>query len=51
MFVIKKKLKYKDFKYCLETTQPENNINQPWKTKLEVDSLQQNHKQFVKLMN
>ena len=45
---IKRKLKFKDYKHCLEATHLENKINQLAKNKLNVDSVQENHKEFIK---
>ena len=40
--------KLEDYKNCLEATQLENKINQLEKNKVKVDSLLQNHKEFIK---
>ena len=47
MCAIKRKLKFKDYKNCLEATQLENNINHLEKNKVDVESLK-NHKEFMK---
>ena len=48
-YVIKEKLQLKDYKNCLEATQPENKVNQLQKNKVDVDSLGENHKEFIKI--
>ena len=45
---MKQKLKFEDYKHCLEATQLENNIIKLEKSKLDVGSLSKNHKQFMK---
>ena len=45
---IKRKLKFKEYKHCLEATHLENKINQPAKNKLNVYSVQENHKELIK---
>ena len=45
--VIKRKLKFEDYKNCLEATQLENKINHLDKNKIEVDSLKNDHKEFI----
>ena len=47
---IKRKFKFEDYKHCLKVTQSENKINQLEKNKLDVDSLRDNHIEFVKTM-
>ena len=42
--VVKKKVKFEDYKNCLEATQSENKINQLEKNKVNVDSFKENHK-------
>ena len=44
---IKGKLKFEDYKDCLEATQFENKINQLEKTKPDVDSFRKNDKKFI----
>ena len=50
-FVIKRKLKFKDYKNCLEASQIENKINQLEKNKIDVDSLKENHKELKKTIS
>ena len=45
--VIKLKLKFEDYKHCLEATQFENKTNQLGKNKVDVNSLRENHKEFI----
>ena len=47
----KKKLKFEDYKHCLEETQLENEINQIEKNKLDMDNLRENHKGFIRTIN
>ena len=44
---IKWKLKFKDSKICLEENQLQNEINHSEKSKLDLDSLKPNHKEFI----
>ena len=44
--VVKRKLKFEDYNHCLEATQLENKINQLEKTKVAIDSLEENHKKI-----
>ena len=44
----KKPLKFEDYKKCLEATQLKNKINQLEKSKVNVDSLRKNQKEFIK---
>ena len=44
----KEKLKFEDYKHCLEATHLENKINNLQKNKLNVDSYRENHKEFIK---
>ena len=46
--VIKRKLKFQDYKISLEAPQIENKINQIKKNKFDVDSLKENQKEFIK---
>ena len=46
--VIKRKLKFEDYKNCLEAAQIENKINHLEKTKNDVDSLKEDPKGFIK---
>ena len=46
---IKKKLKFEDYKNCLEVTRLENEINHlEKKRKIDVDSLKEDHREFIK---
>ena len=51
MCVVKRKLKFKNYKKCLEATHIENKINNFEKNKTDVDSLKGNHKEFIKSIN
>ena len=51
MCVVKRKLKFKNYKKCLEATHIENKINNFEKNKTDVDSLKGNHKEFIKSTN
>ena len=44
-FVIKRKLKFEDYKNCLKAAQIENEINHLEKNKIDVDSLKEDKKQ------
>ena len=46
--VIKRKLKFENYKNCLEATQLENKINHLKKNKIGIDSLEKDHKRFIK---
>ena len=46
--VIKRKLKFQDYENCLEAAQIENKINHLEKNKIEVDSLKEDQKEFLK---
>ena len=46
--IIKRKLKFGDHKNCLEATQLEDKINQLNKNKINIKSLKENHKKFIK---
>ena len=46
--VIKRKLKFENYKNCLEATQLENKINHLEKNKIDIDRIKENHKQFIK---
>ena len=46
--VIKRKLNFQDYKNCLERAQIENRIKHLEKNKIDVDSLKEEHKEFVK---
>ena len=45
---IKRKLKFADYKNCLEAAQIESKINQLEKKKMSIDSLKEDHKEFIK---
>ena len=46
--VIKRKIKFQDYKNCLEVAQIENKINHLEKNKIDADSLNENQKEFIK---
>ena len=46
--MIKRKLKFEDYKHCLEATQLENKINHLKIYNLNVDNLQENHEELIK---
>ena len=46
--VIKRKPKFEDYKNCLEATQTEKKINHLEKSKIDVDSLKEDQKEFMK---
>ena len=46
--VIKIKLKFENYKNCLEATQLENQINYIEKNKIDIDRIKENHKKFVR---
>ena len=48
---IKRKLKFEDYKNCLEEAQLEYEINYLQKSKFEVDSLKEDQKEFIKILN
>ena len=47
----KTKIKFENYKNCLGATQLENDIKQLEKTKLDVNSLRENHKEFIKTID
>ena len=47
----KNELKFEDYKHCLGTTELENKINYLEKNKFYVNSLRENHKEFMKTTN
>ena len=49
--VIKRKIKFEDYKNCLEATRLESEINYLEKSKLDVDNLIKNHKELTKNNN
>ena len=46
--VIKRKLKFENYKGCLEATQLENKINHLEKNKTDIDHIKENLKEFMK---
>ena len=46
--VVKRKLKFEDYKHCSEATQLENKINRLEKNKLDVNGLWKYHRKFIK---
>ena len=46
--VIKRKLKFENYKNCLEATQPDNKINYLEKNEINVYNLKKDHKKFIK---
>ena len=46
-YVINRKIKFENYKNCLEVTQCENKINHLEK-KIDIDNIKENHKKFVK---
>ena len=46
--VVKKKLKFEDYKYCLEAVQLDNKRNYLDKKKLNVHNFHENHKKLIK---
>lgn len=46
-FVIKRKLRFKDYKHYLEANELENKINQLVKNKLDVNGLGESNKEFI----
>ena len=49
--VVKRKLKFEEYKHYLEATQLEIKINHLEKNTLNIDNLQENHKEFIKAIN
>ena len=49
--VIKRKLKFGNYKNCLEATELENKVNYLVKNEISVDSLEKDHKDFIKKKN
>ena len=49
--VIKRKLKFENYKSCLEGTQPENKINHLEKNKFDTKLIKENYKEFIKINN
>ena len=50
-WVVKRKLKFQDYKNCLEAAQIENKINHLKKTKTDVDIVKEDQKEFIKNIN
>ena len=48
IYVIKRKVKFGNYKHCLKATRLETKIKQLEKYKLNVDSLTDNHTEFIK---
>ena len=46
--VIKRELKFENYKNCLEATQLDNKINYLEKNKISVDRLKKDHKEFIR---
>ena len=46
--VLKRKLKFENYKNCLEATQLDNKIKYLEKNKINIDSLKENHKKFIR---
>ena len=46
-YVIKRRLKFENYKSCLEATQIENKINYLEKDKIDADSIEENYKEFI----
>ena len=44
----KKKIKFQNYKNCLEATQLENNINHLGKNKIDIDRVKENHREFTR---
>ena len=49
--VIKRKLKFQDYKNCLEAAQLERKINYLIKKDIDIDSLKEDQKEFLKIIN
>ena len=47
----KRKVKFENYKNCLEASQLENKINYLEKTKIDIDSIKKNCKEFLKTIN
>ena len=46
--VVKRKLKFENYKNCLETTQLENKINYLENKEINIDSVKKDHKEFIR---
>ena len=51
MCVIERKIKFENYKKCLEATQPENKINYLEKNKVHIDNITGNNEEFIKRIN
>ena len=49
--VMKRKLKFDNYKNCLEATQIQNNINYLEENKTDIDRIKEDHKEFIKTIN
>ena len=49
--VIKRQLKFQDYKNCLEAPQIQNKINRSAQNKTDVDSLKEDQKECIKIIN
>ena len=49
--VMKRKLKFENYKNCLEATQIQNNINYLEENKTDIDRIKEDHKEFIKTIN
>ena len=53
-YAIKRKLRFENYKNCLEATQPENKIKSSRKDRIDIDRFfcyQRKHKEFIKTTN
>ena len=48
MCVIKRKIKFQDYKNCLEAAQIKNKLNHLAQNKIDVDSLKEDQKEFIR---
>ena len=48
MCVIKRKFKFENYKNCLQAIQRDNKISYLEKNKIDIDSLEKDHKEFLK---
>ena len=49
--VIKRKLKFENYKNCLEATQRDNKVNYIEKKETNIDSLKKDQRDFIKTIN
>ena len=49
--IIKQKLTFADYKHCFEATQLENEINHLEENEIDVNSLWENHREFIKVIS